>query len=205
MSIERLQACIRRRKTPVALVLNPVEERLDGKFLNNFTNMYGDCPMAHAEALRYHGSQAISQTAELLPAVILRAEPYLCQGFMGMDVLSNLVNMAKSQGMYTVVDARCAGIEPWLGGGVNADAVTARFGAGAMAETGYSLDIKDLRRRLKDTFLLLACCDGDNAYPAFDEYGHGAMIADESIQYAPDMAAAAQEAVATMKKTIQVL
>ena len=54
-------------------------------------------------------------------------------------------------------------------------------------------------------FLLLACCDGDNAYPAFDEYGHGAMIADESIQYAPDMAAAAQEAVATMKKTIQVL
>lgn len=115
MSIERLQACIRRRKTPVALVLNPVEERLDGKFLNNFTNMYGDCPMAHAEALRYHGSQAISQTAELLPAVILRAEPYLRQGFMGMDVLSNLVNMAKSQGMYTVVDARCAGIEPWLG------------------------------------------------------------------------------------------
>lgn len=255
MSIERLQVCIRRRKTPVALVLNPVEERLDGKFLNNFTNMYGDCPMAHAEALRYHGSQAISQTAELLPAVILRAEPYLRQGFMGMDVLSNLVNMAKSQGMYTVIDARCAGIEPWLGGGVNADAVTvlpygsaeswtppedkavfavlrtrdagtgsvqnlmagdrqvflaageqaARFGAGAMAETGYSLDIKDLRRRLKDTFLLLACCDGDNAYPAFDEYGHGAMIADESIQYAPDMAAAAQEAVATMKKTIQVL
>ncbi|MFR6693175.1 MAG: hypothetical protein ACLUS6_03820 [Dysosmobacter sp.] len=57
MSIERLQACIRRRKTPVALVLNPVEERLDGKFLNNFTNMYGDCPMAHAEALRYHGSR----------------------------------------------------------------------------------------------------------------------------------------------------
>lgn len=255
MSIERLQACIRRRKTPVALVLNPVEERLDGKFLNNFTNMYGDCPMAHAETLRYHGSQAISQTAELLPAVILRAEPYLRQGFMGMDVLSNLVNMAKSQGMYTVIDARCTGIEPWLGGGVNADAVTvlpygsaeswtppedkavfavlrtrdagtgsvqnlmagdrqvflaageqaARFGAGAMAETGYSLDIKDLRRRLKDTFLLLACCDGDNAYPAFDEYGHGAMIADESIQYAPDMAAAAQEAVATMKKTIQVL
>lgn len=255
MSIERLQACIRRRKTPVALVLNPVEERLDGKFLNNFTNMYGDCPMAHAEALRYHGSQAISQTAELLPAVILRAEPYLRQGFMGMDVLSNLVNMAKSQGMYTVVDARCAGTEPWLEGGVNADAATvlpygsaeswtppedkavfavlrtrdagtgsvqnlmagdrqvflaageqaARFGAGAMVETGYSLDIKDLRRRLKDTFLLLACCDGDNAYPAFDEYGHGAMIADESIQYAPDMAAAAQEAVATMKKTIQVL
>ncbi|MFR6693173.1 MAG: hypothetical protein ACLUS6_03810 [Dysosmobacter sp.] len=32
-------------------------------------------------------------------------------------------------------------------------------------ETGYSLDIKDLRRRLKDAFLLLACCDGDNRLP----------------------------------------
>ena len=255
MSIERLQACIRRRKTPVALVLDPHQERLDGKFLKNFVDMYGECPMAHAEALRYHGSQAISQTAELLPAVILRAEPYLAQGFMGLDVLANLVNMAKGQGMYAIVDARCAGVEPWLAGGVNADAVTvlpygsaescappedkavfavlrtrdagagsvqnlmagdrrvflaageqaARFGAAAMVETGYSLDIKDLRKRLKDTFLLLACCDGDNAYPAFDEFGHGAMIADEDIQYAPDMAAAAQEAVAAMKKIIQVL
>ena len=87
MSIERLQACIRRRKTPVTLVLDPDPERLDGKFLKNFVDMYGECPMAHAEALRYHGSQAISQTAELLPAVILRAEPYLAQGFMGLDVL----------------------------------------------------------------------------------------------------------------------
>ncbi len=255
MSIERLQACIRRRKTPVALVLDPKSERLDGKFLKNFVDLYGECPMAHAEALRYHGSQAISQTAELLPAVIMRAESYLQQGFMGLDVLANLVNMAKSQGMYTIVDARCAGVEPWLRGGVNADGATvlpygsaescapgedkavfavlrtrdagagsvqnlmagdrrvflaageqaARFGAAAMVETGYSLDIKDLRKRLKDTFLLLACCDGDNAYPAFDEFGHGAMIADEEIQYAPDMAAAAQEAVAAMKKIIQVL
>ena len=255
MSIERLQACIRRCKTPVALVLDPSEDRLDQKFLKNFTDMYGDCPMAHAEALRYHGSQAISQTAEVLPAVILRAEPYLRQGFMGLDVLSNLVNMAKNQGMYTIMDARCAGMEPWLHGGVNADGVTvlpygsaescappedksvfavlrtadagvgsvqnlmagdrpmflaageqaARFGAAAMVETGYSLDVKDLRRRLKDTFLLLSHCDGDNAYPAFDEYGHGAMLANEDIQYAPDMAAAAREAVAAMKKTIQVL
>lgn len=255
MSIERLQACIRRRKTPVALVLNPVEERLDGKFLNNFTNMYGDCPMAHAEALRFHGSQTIAQAAGKLPAVMLRAEPYLAQGFMGMDVLSNLVNMAKNQGLYTIVDARCAGTEPWLQGGVNADAVTilpyggaescraaedklviavlrtkeagvasvqnlmagdrqvflaageqmARFGAACMMETGYSLDIKDLRRRMKDTFLVLSCCDGENAYPAFDEFGRGALVADGEIQYAPDTAAAIDAAVADMKKIIQVL
>ena len=124
MSAERLQAAIRRTKTPVALVLDPREDRLEKKYLKNFIDLYGDCPMAHAEALRYHGSQSISQAAGKLPAVMLRAEPYLRQGFMGMDVLSNLVNMAKNQGLYTIVDARCAGTEPWLQGGVNADAVT---------------------------------------------------------------------------------
>lgn len=255
MSAERLQAAICRTKTPVALVLDPREDRLEKKYLKNFTDLYGDCPMAHAEALRYHGSQSISQAAGKLPAVMLRAEPYLRQGFMGMDVLSNLVNMAKNQGLYTIVDARCAGTEPWLRGGVNADAVTilpyggvescrvaedklviavlrtreagvasvqnlmagdrqvfqaageqmARFGAACMVETGFSLDIKDLRRRLKDAFLILACCDGDNAYPAFDEYGRGALVADGELQYAEDLSAAIDAAVADMKKIIQVL
>ena len=124
MSVERLQESICRLKTPVALVLDPREERLHPKFLKNFTDLYGDCPMAHAEALRFHGSQTISRAAGKLPAVMLRAEPYLARGFMGMDVLSNLVHMAKNQGMYTIVDARCAGTEPWLRGGINADAVT---------------------------------------------------------------------------------
>lgn len=153
------------------------------------------------------------------------------------------------------MDARCAGTEPWLQGGVNADAVTilpyggaescrvaedklviavlrtreagvasvqnlmagdrqvfqaageqmARFGAACMVETGFSLDIKDLRRRLKDAFLILACCDGDNAYPAFDEYGRGALVADGELQYAEDLSAAIDAAVADMKKIIQVL
>ena len=60
--------------------------------------MYGPGDIAEAEALRYHGSQLISQTAPLLPAVVLQAERYLRYGFMGMDVLANLVNMAKARG-----------------------------------------------------------------------------------------------------------
>ena len=109
MSVARLQESIRRSKTPVALVLGPDEARLHPKYLKSFTDMYGDCPMAHAEALRFHGSQAIGAAAGKLPAVLLRAEPYLAQGFMGMDVLANLVNMAKNKGLYTIVDARCRG------------------------------------------------------------------------------------------------
>ena len=44
-------------------------------------------PMVHEEAAMN----------ALLPSVLLRAEPYLAQGFMGMDVLANLVNMAKNK------------------------------------------------------------------------------------------------------------
>ena len=173
-----------------------------------------------------------------------------------MDVLSNLVNMAKNQGLYTIVDARCAGTEPWLQGGVNADAVTilpyggaescrvaedklviavlrtreagvasvqnlmagdrqvfqaageqmARFGAACMVETGFSLDIKDLRRRLKDAFLILACCDGDKFGMGNNKSaGTVALVADGELQYAEDLSAAIDAAVADMKKIIQVL
>lgn len=106
MSIALLQEKIRARKTPLALVLGPEADKLPARITKNFTDMYGPGDMAQAEALRYHGSQLISQTAPLLPAVVLQAERYLRYGFMGMDVLANLVNMAKAQGLYTIVDAR---------------------------------------------------------------------------------------------------
>ena len=250
-----LQRRIREKKTPLALTLAPEAEKLNGKFVKNFIDMFGDTPMAQAEALRYHGTTLLDAAAGKLPAVVLRGGAYLRHGMMGADVLANLVNMAKNKGLYTIVDARCAGTEPWLHGGVNADAVTVlpyggvgsckaaedklviavlrtrdagvasvqnlmagdrqvflaageqmtRFGAACMAETGYSLDVKELRRKLKGAFLILSGCDADNAYPAFDEFGRGAMLADEALQYAPDMDAAIDAAMADTKKIIQVL
>ena len=72
MSIALLQEKIRARKTPLALVLGPEADKLPARITKNFTDMYGPGDMAQAEALRYHGSQLISQTAPLLPAVVLR-------------------------------------------------------------------------------------------------------------------------------------
>ena len=50
----------------------------------------------------------------------------------------------------------------------------ARRGAGIMAQTDYSLDVRELRRRLKDAFLLLDGCGGEAASYAFDDFGTGA-------------------------------
>ena len=81
----------------------------------------------------------------------------------------------------------------------------ARRGVGAVVETGYSLDIKELRRRLEKSFMILTNCDGEAASYAFDEYGHGALVVDETIQYAQDMDAAVNTAVKTMRQWVMVL
>ena len=253
MSIAVLQDKIRARKTPLALVLSPEADKLNPKITKNFTDLYGPGDMAEAEALRYHGSQLIGQAAPLLPAVVLRAERYLRCGVMGMDVLANLVNMAKTQGLYTIVDARTSAPEVYTAGGIHADGVTvtpypgsdvcraaedksvfaavrtrnpsapeiqslmsgdrrlylaaaeqmARHGAALMAETGYSLDVKELRARAPRAFLLLLGCDGENALPAFDDYGRGALLGDDTLQYAD--ADAIQAAVRQLKQLVTVL
>ena len=77
----------------------------------------------------------------------------------------------------------------------------ARQGAALVVETGYSLDIKEVRKRAVDAFLLLPYCDGQNAAPAFDDLGHGAMVVDYDLQYGGDMEAAIQE----MKAWVTVL
>lgn len=48
-----------------------------------------------------------------------------------------------------------------------------------MAQTDYSLDVRELRRRLKDAFLLLDGCGGEAASYAFDDFGRGAMVIDD--------------------------
>ena len=185
--------------------------------------------------------------------MVLRAERYLRCGFMGMDVLANLVNMAKTQGLYTIVDARTSAPEVYTAGGIHADGVTvtpypgsdvcraaedksvfaavrtgnpsapeiqslmsgdrrlylaaaeqmARHGAALMAENGYSLDVKELRARAPRAFLLLLGCDGENALPAFDDYGRGALLGDDTLQYAD--ADAIQAAVRQLKQLVTVL
>ena len=81
----------------------------------------------------------------------------------------------------------------------------ARRGASLVVGSGYSLDIRDVRRLCPKSFLLLPECDGENAVPAFDEYGHGAMTVDFDLQFAPDAAAAVDSTVREMKQWVTVV
>lgn len=243
-----LQRRIRERKTPLALVLDPEAERLSEKLRKNFIDMFGDTPMAQAEALRYHGTGLLDAAAGKLPAVVLQGETYLSCGMMGADVLANLISAAHAKGLYVILDMEAAAPGCWAAYG--ADAVTvspyggsdcleagdmlpiaavrtggqvqtlmagdralwlsvaeqmARRGAALSVATGYSLDIKDVRRVCPNAFLLLPDCDGENALPAFDELGHGALLTDSTLQYAADPAAAIEERIKELKQWVTVV
>ena len=81
----------------------------------------------------------------------------------------------------------------------------ARRGAGIALESGYALDIRDLRRKLDKTFFLLTHCTARAASVAFDDYGHGALVVDHAIQYAEDLNAAVESAAADMKEWVSVV
>ena len=81
----------------------------------------------------------------------------------------------------------------------------ARRGLGCVMETGYSLDIREVRKKQEKLFLVLTHCDCDSAAWAFDDYGHGALVVDDAIQFAADGAEAAASAVKAMKKVAAVL
>ncbi|WP_440553933.1 hypothetical protein, partial [Vescimonas sp.] len=81
----------------------------------------------------------------------------------------------------------------------------ARRGAALSVSTGYSLDVRDVRRVCPNAFLLLPDCDGENALPAFDDMGHGALLTDSRLQYEPDPAAAIERAVKELKQWVTVI
>ncbi len=255
MSIQILQEAIRRKKTPVAVMLGPDVDQISPRILRNFTDMYGESVMAKAEALRYHGCQVLDAVAEKLPAVVLDAAAYLRYGAMGFDVLANLVGAAKARGLYAIVDCRGAMAEPWLAALAQADGVTvlpyigadacaagedkavfavvstvnasapdmqrliagdrqlyvaaaeqmARQGAAVALEGAYALDIRDLRKKLDHTFFLLMDCDDQTVAYAFDDYGHCALATNSALQYAEDVDAALEQAVAEMKRWVTVV
>ena len=251
MSIEKLQAAVRERKTPIALGLAPEIGKISPKIVKNFEEMFGPGLMANAEALRFHACQAMDAAQGKLPAVVISAEHYLRCGMMGADVLSNLISAAAARGLYSIVDCRTTRPELWLTSPMMGDALTVmpyvggdcvpqetdkgvfavvrtanetsgdvqnliagdrplyaalaqqlgRRGAGLVVETGYSLDIKEVRKRAADAFLLLPDCDGQNALPAFDDLGHGAMVVDYTLQYGGDV----DKAIKEMKAWVNVL
>lgn len=257
MSIAVLQEKIRARKTPVALELSPVFEKISPRIVKGFANMFGDAAQTKTESLRYHCTELLEAAEPLLPAVVLDASAFLRHGYLGLEVLENLTHIARGKGLYTIVDAKTTDPALFLEGAGAADAVTvtpylgsdsyavpegkavfvvlrtanpsagevqnlmagdrklyaavgeqvARRGgeAGVVIGTGYSLDIRDLRRRTERTFFLLPHCGPEAASYGCDEFGRGILVPDAALEWAEDPAAAMADTIREMKKWVTIV
>ncbi len=255
MSIERLQAAIRRCKTPLAPAITADEAALSAPLRRQFTEMYGDTPQAVCEALRYRACRFLEEICGLFPAVYVEVASFLPYGPTGLDVAQNIISAAKTHGFYVIADCRTETPLPWLAALPQADGITVtpysgsdccrvgedkaafvlvrtggnssgevqnlmsgdrrlyaavaeqmgRHGSAAVVETGFSLDIRELRRRQEKLFLLLTNCTGEAAQYAFDEYGHGALVVEKELQSAQDVATAARETIRGWKGWVSVV
>ncbi len=122
MSIEKLQAAIREKKTPVALGLRPELEKVPQKVRRNFEEIYGPGPMTDAESIRFFSTRALDAAEGKLPAVVIHAASYLRRGMMGAEVLQHVVTAAKNKGFYVILGVGTGEPDAWWDYG--ADAVT---------------------------------------------------------------------------------
>ena len=115
MSMERLQAALRKAKSPLALGIAPTIAEVAAPLKKQFEEMLGSGNLADCEALRYHAMQLLELASESgLAAVVIDADSFLPYGMMGADVLGNLVSAARAKELYCIVDYRTTRPNPYL-------------------------------------------------------------------------------------------
>lgn len=62
-----------------------------------------------------------------------------------------------------------------------------------------------MRKKQEKLFLVLTNCKPEDAERAFDDYGHGALVVDDTIRGAGEVKDAAMAAVKAMKQYVTVL
>lgn len=102
----------------------PEADRLPTPVVKRFTDLYGESVMARSEALRYHGTQLMAQAAQRLPAVVLRPTATSCAELWGWTCCRIWCRWPAVRAFTPLWTHAGADPAVWLGGEVNADAVT---------------------------------------------------------------------------------
>ena len=177
MSFDRLQGLIKTTKCPIAAELFPAPKESAEEFL-----AFG---MAFLEALR-----------GTVPALRLSMGSCAGLGWQGMKALSELLARAGELGLFTILDAP---LTAGAGAGELQELVAGdrlvyqvvgdlaqRLGKSDLGRLGYSRmgvtvegvypsDLRALRKRWEQSFLLTSGPAGDARF-AFDQYGRGAVV-----------------------------
>ena len=104
MSIDRLQAKIRKTKNPSMIGLDPTMALIPPQILQQACQAHGDTVQALAAAYETFCEAILTQLHGLVPAIKLQACCFEALGSEGVAVMQRLMRKADSMGYYVVLD-----------------------------------------------------------------------------------------------------
>lgn len=134
MSIDVLQAKIRKMKNPSMLGLAPTPELIPPQLLEEAFSAHGQTPQALAAAYSRFCRTLLDTLAPILPAVSLQSGCFSALGAPGVAVLQKLLRYAGKKGYYVLLDGAFGET-----GAAAALAAEAAFGGLCIGETQSSI------------------------------------------------------------------
>ncbi len=168
MAFDVLQDKIKEKKNPTVVGLDARVEFVPPAILYRYINLYGETLAAASLAVMDFDCGLIDALADIVPAVKPQAAYFECLGWQGMKALEQVIDYARSKGLYVIADIKRGDIgstataysEGWLGrtkvgctacAAFNADCVTLN---GYMGSDAIKPFLKDITERDKSAFVL---------------------------------------------------
>ena len=108
MSIDRLQQCIRDKKNPSMVSLDPVADRLPPQLIEQAVAERGETLAALALAYENFSRGILEALQDIVPAVKVRQACYAALGSAGMEALEKTLGYARELGYYVLLDTSAA-------------------------------------------------------------------------------------------------
>lgn len=145
MSMDILQDKIREKKNPTVAGLDPLPEHIPGHILRRHIDEKGETLEAMAGAYLEWGCALIDALCDIVPAVKPQSAYYEMLGHWGIIILKEIINYAKSKGLYVILDAKRNDIgttataysEAYLGGITIGETRVSPFGCDSMTINAY--------------------------------------------------------------------
>ncbi len=104
MSIDVLQAKIRKYKNPIMVCICPSWDRIPEFIRENARKEYGDTLKAAAEAYKEFSYGILDELSDIVPAVSVESGCFLSLGAEGIAVMQEVLAYAAEKGYYVLLD-----------------------------------------------------------------------------------------------------
>ena len=138
MSVDTLQAKIRKLKNPTLVQFAPRMELIPPALLERHQEAMGETPEAICAAMREFCVPILEGLHGVVPAVGFDADCFLCLGAQGIGLLQELLRRARRLGFYVLLDGNFTAYGPQAS--MMAQAVFGRIGPEDLGHTVYECD-----------------------------------------------------------------